>query len=114
RFGIGITAGAQHRDKQSCWPRLAGYGVVNGNGGPGIVDKQFLAGTVFVPQHNLLAPQPAPVEIAVPAVTIALRVLFAVLLPEQLQGHVLIGLQLLADRGVVRFWWMCPAAGCLP
>src|SRR5712671_3399769 len=87
---------------------------MNGNGRSGIVDKQFLAGPVFVPQHNLLAPQPASVEVAVPAVTIALRALFAVLFPEQLQGHVLIGLQLVENRGVVRFWWMYQTSGCLP
>ncbi len=103
-FGIGIAAGAQHGDKQSRWPHLASVGVMDGNGGSGIVDKQFLAGPVFVPQHNLPAPQPASVEIAVPAVTIAVRALFAVLFPEQLQGHVLIGLQLVENRGVVRFW----------
>jgi hypothetical protein len=114
RFGIGIAADAQHGDKQSRWPHLARAGVMDGNSGPGIVDKQFLAGPVFVPQHNLPAPQPAAVEIAVSAVTIAVGAMLTVLFPEQLQGYVLIGLQLVENRGVIRFWWMCPALDCLP
>ena len=37
--------------------------------------------------HDFPAPQPASVEIAVPAVPTAVRVLGAVLFPKQLQGH---------------------------
>ena len=49
RFGIGIATGAQHGDKQSRLPHLPGDGAIDGNGVAGIVDKQFLAGPVFVP-----------------------------------------------------------------
>jgi hypothetical protein len=76
---------------------------MDGDSGAGVIDKQLLAGPVFLPQDDFLPPQPAAVEIAEPAIAIAIRVLIPVLIPEKLQGDVLVVLQLLADGGVVWF-----------
>ena len=60
---------------------------------PGVIDEHLLAGAVLLPQHQVEFLQPPPVEIAEAAVAVAVRVGLAVLLPEQLQGDVFVGLQ---------------------
>ena len=50
----------------------------------GVVDEQFLAGAMLVPQHDVLPLEPGAVQTAVAAVAVAVGLLFAVLLPEQL------------------------------
>jgi hypothetical protein len=67
---------------------------------------------MLLPQYHFPPPQPAAVEIAEAAVPVSLRVLIAIRLPEQLQGDVLIGLQFLAEGGVVRLRRLLPEWRC--
>jgi len=65
------------------------------------IDKHFLAGFVFLPEHYVELGTPALVQLAEARVAITLRVPLPVFLPQQLQGHVLAAAQLLVDRGEV-------------
>src|SRR6476646_3039081 len=61
------------------------------------VDEHLLAGLVLLPEHDVLCPAPALVQLAESAVAVSIRLAFAILFPEQLQGDMLVGLQLLAN-----------------
>jgi hypothetical protein len=98
----GIAAGAQHGDEHGGRARFTTLRVVNRNGGAGVIHEQLLAGAVFLPQHQVELLQPAPVEIAKTAIAIAVRIVLAALLPDQLQGQVFVRLQLLMNPGPVR------------
>ena len=58
----------------------------------GVVDEQLLAGPMLVTQHDVLPLEPGAVQAAVAAVAVAVRLLLAVLLPEQLQREMLVRL----------------------
>ena len=100
-LGVGVAAGAEYGNEQLGLADLAGDGIPHRDGLARVVDKQLLAGPVFLAQHHVLLPTPALVELAEAAVTVAVRVHGAVLLPEQLQGEVLVLPQLGVDRGKV-------------
>ena len=87
---------------------------MNRNRGAGIIDEHLLAGAVLLSQHHILSLQPTAVQLAEATVVISIRVLVAILLPEQLQGDVLIGLQLVSEAGVVRFRQLFPGRRCFP
>jgi len=78
RLRVGIAAGPQHGDEDLCRHHLARRGVMYGNGVAGVVDKQLLAGPVFMSQSDFLCPQPSSVQLTEPAVAVAVRILLAV------------------------------------
>src|SRR5258708_6674390 len=67
-----------------------------------------------MPQNEFLCPKPSSIQITEPAVAVAVRVLLAVLLPPELQGDVFVGLQFVADSGVVRLGRFVPPGGFFP
>jgi len=67
-----------------------------------------------MPQNEFLCPKPSSIQITEPAVAVAVRVLLAVLLPQELQGDVFVGLQFVADSGVVRLGRLLPHDGFFP
>ena len=69
---------------------------------------------MLLAQHQVKLLQPSPVEIAVAAVAVPIRVALASLLPDQLQGQVLVRLQLLVDLGPVRLRMFAPNGGSGP
>src|SRR5436190_24166580 len=62
--------------------------VVDRDSGSRPIDKQFLAGLVFLAQHHVLLPAPALKQLTETRIAIAVRVGLPVLLPEQLLGQV--------------------------
>ena len=102
-FGVGVVAGAQHRHEDGGRPGFAGNRVDDLDGVAGVVDEHLLAGTVILPQHHIQVTRPVPILLAKPTVTDPVGLIFLVFLPEQLQGHAAIGLQLLMYFGEVRF-----------
>ena len=107
-FGEGVAAGAQHRDEHGRRVHVAALRVVNGDRGPGVIHEHLLAGAMLLPQHQVEFPQPPPVEIAEAAIGIAVRVALTSLLPDQLQGKVLVGLQVLVDLLPIRLRVFAP------
>ena len=101
-FREGIAAGAQHGHEYRRGVHFASLRVVNRDRGSGVIDEHFLAGAVFLPQYQVELFQPSPVEIAKPAIAIAVRTALAAFLPHQLQRQVLVGLQLLVNLGPIR------------
>src|ERR1700676_2507542 len=85
--------------------------IVNRNRGPGKIDEPLLAGPMLLPQHQVQLLQPAPIQIAESAVTIAFRVALARFLPDQLQRQVLVRLKFLVDLGPVRLRVFAPDGG---
>jgi hypothetical protein len=84
-FGVGIGASAQDRDKQGSLARRAALRVVNRNGIASVIDEELFAGLVLVAEDDVQMAAPAAVEFTEAAVTVAVGVVLAVLLPEQLQ-----------------------------
>ncbi len=87
---------------------------MDGNRVAGIVDKQLLAGPVLCRRATSCARSHPLYKITEPAVALAVRGLLAVLLPQELQGDVLVGLQFVADRSVVWLGRLLPVAGFSP
>ena len=63
-FGEGITAEAHGGDEDRGLVDFARLAVVDGNGGAGIVDKQFLAGGVLLAECEFLSAAPLLVTLA--------------------------------------------------
>ena len=59
-----------------------------------MIDEGLLAGPVILPQHHIQMPGPIAVLLAEPTVVGSVPMLLDELLPEQLQGDALVGLQL--------------------
>src|SRR5436190_11267109 len=78
--------------------------VVDRDSGSRPIDKQFLAGLVFLAQHHVLLPAPALKQLTETRIAIAVRVGLPVLLPEQLLGQVSMHLPLLVKLGKIRQW----------
>jgi hypothetical protein len=103
-FGKRVAARAENgNEDRSLVNDLAGLPVVHRDFGAGIVHKHLFARAVVVPQDHVEPPRPAVIQLAEPAVAVPVRrISFAILLPQQLQGEVAVGLQLFADGGEVR------------
>ena len=101
-FREGVAAGSQHRHEHRGLARFAALGIVNRNRGPGVIHEHLLAGAVLLPQYQVELFEPSPVQIAEAAVAVALWVILPLLLPNQLQGQVFMGLHLFVDPGPIR------------
>ena len=85
-FGIRIIGGAQNGYKYLSLPRPGGLTVIDRDGHAGVIDKEFLAGTVFLAHDRIDLFGPLPVPVTKLTVLIAGRVLRFMFLPEQGQG----------------------------
>jgi hypothetical protein len=112
RFGEGVIAGAEDGDKQRCLEiDLACEPIINGNLVTGVVDEQPFSGPVFLPEDHIEVLLPLAIQLTKTAIAIAIGVLLAILFPDQLECKVVMGLQLLADRGEVRQVGLAPPLG---
>jgi hypothetical protein len=89
-LGIGVVAGAQNADEDLDLVDLAGVGVDEGGCLTGIVDKDLFSTFVGEAHRGLQALGPLPVEGAELAVSIAIRMGFTILDPQQTQGDTLL------------------------
>ena len=97
-----VGTGAERGDEQGRLPYRAGVTVADRHGRAGPVHEGFLAGLVLLAQHYVELLAPALIQLAETAVAIAILAGVAIFIPEQLQGHVTMTLQLLMDGGEVR------------
>ena len=100
-FGVGVVAGAQHRDEHLSLANLASLGVRYRNRLTGVINERLFPGAVFVPQHHVKTTLPFAVDLAVPAVGVAKRIRLLVLIPQKLKGYVLPALQFFVNRSAV-------------
>ena len=70
---------------------------------PGVINEELFAGAVLLAENDVELAAPALVEFAETAVAVALGISLDVLFPQQLQGDMLVRLQLLVNRGKVGF-----------
>jgi Kef-type K+ transport system membrane component KefB len=101
-FDVGIGAGAQDGDKQRSRAHGAALGVVDGKGVAGIIDEELFARLMLVAEDDVQLAAPAAVELAEAAVAVAVGVVLAILLPQQLQRDVTMGLEFLVKSFKVR------------
>lgn len=88
-LGVGVAAGAEDRDEDHGITSLPGGKVDDGDGLPSIVHEHLLACYVHLPHRHVDHLRLVPVQLAVLAALIAVRVGLPVLLPEELQRDAL-------------------------
>ena len=87
RLGVGEIGCAQHRHEDLRPPGLAGGAVNHLRRLPGVIDEQALPGWMGLAHRRRKSAAPAPCQVAEPAVAVAIRLLGAILLPQQQKGH---------------------------
>ena len=102
-FGEDIVAGAQHGDEEEGGLIIAAFRIRPAQRFPGPVQKGLLPGDVPLPESHLQGRLPALVVLAELGVAVAVGLVGAIFLPQQLQRHVPAA-QLLVDVGQVRQW----------
>ena len=102
-LGVGIGTGPEDSNKDLRGTDFARLRVLDGNSGPGVIDEKLFAGAVLLSENDVELAPPALVEFTETAVAVALGISLDVLFPQQLQGDMLVRLQLLMNRGEVGF-----------
>ena len=102
-FGIGVVRGPQNRDEDLGLAHLPGDRIEHRHGVAGKVHEQLLAGGMGLAHGRRHAAAPFAVEVAEPAVAVAVGMLAAIILPQQRQGHAAAA-QLGMDMGPIRQW----------
>jgi hypothetical protein len=108
RFGVGVIRGAQHCDEDLGVAHLAGRRIDDGDLLAGVVDEHLVAGDVVLAHHRRQASLELTIEIAESRVAVAVRMSFAVLLPQHHQVDAR-PLELARQRRPVRFAVPAPA-----
>ena len=80
----------------------AGLRIDDRYGVAGIIDKQLFPGAMLLAQHQIQLSDPTLIQFAEPAVLITVGIGLLVLLPEQLQGEVLMAAQFFMNAGPIR------------
>ena len=88
-LGKGVAARSQGGHKDLGLMDLAGFGIRDPHGLPGIVDKELFSGPVFLTEAGVEFFGPLTVDAAELAVLISLRVLLLVFMPQKLKRHTL-------------------------
>jgi hypothetical protein len=104
---IGVVAGSQHSYEQLRRVWLAGCWIVDGHGRSRPIHKQLLPWPMGLAQYQIALLLPVLVVMTETAVPIAVFMRGSVLFPQQLQGGVLVLLQLLINVGEIR-WVLLP------
>ena len=86
-LGEGVVRCPQHRDEDLGGTHLPGEPVEHRHGIAGEVHEQLLAGHVGLPHGRRDAVAPFDVEVAEPAVAVAVGMMAAIFLPQQRQRH---------------------------
>jgi hypothetical protein len=97
----GVRAGAEHGDEDRSGRSFAVFAIVDRHGVACPVHERLLAGMVLLPQHHVLIPIPALVQLAEPAIAVAIPMSFTIFFPDQLQRHMLMRLKLRMDLAEV-------------
>jgi hypothetical protein len=102
RLRIGKAGGAQHRDKDPGRPRLARQPVHHHRHlVPGVIDEEFFAAGMRLAHRDRELALPATVQFAEPGISVALRFLSDVLVPQDRERDVL-ALELPVHPGPIR------------
>jgi len=80
----GVGAGAEHGDEDRGRRGFAALAIIDRDGVTGPVDERLLPRVVIVPEHHIPAAVPPLIEFAEAAVAVAVRMSFAVFLPQEL------------------------------
>ena len=107
RLGIGHVRGAHHGDEDLRRTRRAGGRVGDRHLRAGIVDEHPLARGMALAHDRREPPRPAAVVLAEGGIAVAVRVLAAILVPEQREGDPR-PLQFAVDRRPVRLGELAP------
>ena len=98
-LGIGQVRGAQYRDENLRRPGLAGQPVNNHRHRvAGIVDKQLVAAHMGLPHRHREPARPAAAQLTETRIPIPVGMLLDVLVPQDLQGDVLVALEFAVHR----------------
>ncbi len=89
-LGVGVVAGAQYADEDLGIVDLARVWVDDGDRLTGIVDKDFLSTLVGKAHRRLQAIGPLAIQGTELAISIAVRMGFTILDPQQTQGDTLL------------------------
>ena len=101
-FGVGVVAGPQDGDEDRGWALRTTLRVVDGDRVPGVVNEELLAGLVLLSQHHVQLLPPLLIELAEPAVGIAVGIRLAILFPGQLQRQVRMALEFFVESRKIR------------
>jgi hypothetical protein len=81
-----IIAGSQSRHKDLSFQDFSGLGIRDLHGLPGIVDKEFLSGPIFLVEAGIELLGPLMIEVAELTVLVPFRILLFVFMPEKLKS----------------------------
>src|SRR5712664_2778901 len=96
-----VCARAEHSNEDRRRRGLSGCAIMDRHSVAGPVNDCLLSTLVIVPQHHIAVPIPPLVQLAKAAIAVAVRMRFAILLPEQLQREVLVSLKLGLQRAEI-------------
>ena len=102
RFSIGVGTRPQHHHEQRGLPDRSRIWILHRHRRSGPIDEALLARLVLLAKNHVLLPPPLPIQVAEPAVAIALRVLLPVLFPSQLQCQMGMLLELFVEGCKIR------------
>ena len=88
--GKGIGTGAENRDEDRCRRNITALAVVDRYGVPGPIDKRLFSRLVIVPEHHVPGAAPALIQLAEPAIAVAIRMRFSILFPQQVKCQMLV------------------------
>jgi hypothetical protein len=87
---------------------IAGLLVIDGDLVASVVNKKLLSGAILVPENYVEMFHPVAVELAEPAIPVAVGMILVILFPEQLQRQMAVTLQLLTNGAEVRRFVLLP------
>src|SRR5450432_498320 len=97
----GVGAGTEHRDKDRGRHGFTAVTVIDRDRVARPIHKRFLPRLVVLPEHDIAAAVPSLIQLAEPAVTVAVRMRFPILLPQELQRQMLVRLKLGMELGEI-------------
>ena len=97
---VGVVGCAEHGNEQLCLTNFTTETIDDGEGLPGIIDKQFLAGRVGLPHGDRQLANPGAVLLAEPAIAIAVRMIGFVFLPQQVKGDTLLAVGIRENQDI--------------
>src|SRR5580704_9622875 len=96
-----VGAGAENSHEDRCRRGLSGGPIMDRDRVAGPIDEGFLSRLMIMPKHHVAVPVPPLIQLIKTAVTVAVRVRFPILLPEQLQREMFVSLKLGLQRAKI-------------
>jgi hypothetical protein len=88
----------EHSNEDGGRRGLSGGAIVDRHGIASPVDEHLFSSLVIVAEHDIAIPTPSLIQLAKAAIAVALRMSFAILLPQQLQREMFVSLKLGLQR----------------